>query len=58
MTRKKFSSKEGICIGLADGKIVVESKSINKVMNTLIEDYSDKEITISSIPKGNKIFVL
>ena len=51
-------AKDGICVGLADGKVVVESKSITKVMNTLLKDYTDKEITLSSVPKGNKVFIL
>jgi dihydroxyacetone kinase-like predicted kinase len=51
-------TKEGICVGIADGKVVVEDKDINIVMDTLIQDYSDKKTSITSIPKGDKVFIL
>ncbi len=60
MTAKKFSLKEleGNCIGLVDGKVVIKSKSIKKVMNALIKDYPNREIAITSMPKGDKVFIL
>ncbi|MBU0615708.1 MAG: hypothetical protein KJ601_06450 [Nanoarchaeota archaeon] len=51
-------TQEGICIGIADGKVVVENKDLNIVMDTLIRDYPDKKTSISSIPKGDNVFIL
>lgn len=60
MSKKKTTSKklEGNCVGLADGKVVIKSKSIKRVMDTLINKYPDSEVSIASVPKGNKIFIL
>ena len=59
MTKTKISRKsQGHCIGLADGKVVVVSKNLNEVMNKLIKDYSDKDISITSVPRGDKVFIL
>lgn len=49
---------EGFCVGLADGKVVVKSPSIKKVMATLNMTYSDKKTAIMTFPKKNKILVL
>lgn len=49
---------EGKCVGLADGKVVVESKSIKEVMLRLGKDFRDKKTDVITFPKKNKILVL
>jgi len=49
---------EGKCLGKADGKVVIVSNSVEEVMATLKKKYSTCVISISSIPKSNKIFIL
>ena len=51
---KKFG---GQCVGLVEGKIVINSTSINKVIKEL-NKYPDKKVRLMSIPKGDKIFIL
>ena len=59
MAKSQITKKdEGKCIGLVNGKVVIRSSSINKVMKELNKKYSDKEVSITSIPKGNKVFIL
>ena len=57
-THSSNKKEGGVCLGLADGKVVVKSKSINEVMNTLIQNYPDSKISITSVPRGDKIFIL
>ncbi len=57
-SRSKEFKKEGVCVGLADGKEVIRDQDINKVMDTLKKNYPNQDIAISSIPKHNKIFIL
>ena len=58
MKKSDYTKYEGKCIGIADGKVVIASRSVNKVMKTLIKDYSDCDVTLTSIPKRNKILIL
>lgn len=48
---------EGKCVGIANGKVVISSKSLTKVMRILNKDYFDSETYLLSVPKGNKIFI-
>lgn len=57
MQKQSESKYEGKVIGLVKGKIVISSISARKVMNYLITNYPDEEISLSYIPKINKIFI-
>ena len=52
-----MTNYEGKCLGLANGKIVIVSKDIKEVMNTLNEKYADEQISIFSVPKRDTVFV-
>lgn len=57
-SRLDLEGREGKCLGLADGKIVVEDERVERVMEVLQRDYSDKRISILTVPKADKILIL
>ena len=49
---------EGLCIGLADGKVVAKERSIARVMEILFTKYKGKSIAVTSFPKRDKTLVV
>lgn len=50
LIKMQIKKHKGKCIGIVEGKVVVESKSIDKVIKTLAKDYPDKETIITTVP--------
>jgi len=57
---KKLNLKkyEGLCVGLANGRVVVSDKSLNTVMKKLSSGYKGQKISLLTVPKKNKTLVL
>ncbi len=53
-----MKQEKGVCVGFADGKEVIRSRSINRVIKILIDKYPHSEVTLASIPSGDKVFIL
>jgi hypothetical protein len=49
---------EGMCVGLANGKVVAHSASIKEVMNDLFTKHKGEQIAVISVPKKDKVLVL
>ena len=49
---------EGKCVAIVSGRIVLSHKNIHELTKTALRQYSPAELTITSVPKGNKILVL
>jgi len=49
---------EGMCVGLANGKVVAHSVSIKEVMNDLFTKHKGEQIAVISVPKKDKVLVL
>lgn len=49
---------EGKCVAIVADKIVLSDKNIHKLTELALKQYSPEELTITSVPKGNKILVL
>ena len=58
VTRIRIDKKyEGKCVAIVDRKIVLYNKNIHKLTEEALSKYSPEELTITSVPKGNKILV-
>ena len=48
----------GVCVGLANGKVVVKDKSIEKVMRILFTEHKGEEVAATSFPSKDKTLVI
>ena len=58
LEKLNLNKYEGMCIGLANGRVVAKNHSIQTVMRELIEKHRGKKIAVINVPKKNKIFIL
>ena len=54
----KFNKEyEGKCVVMVRGKVIFSSGSITRVIKES-KKYSPQEVSIASVPKGNKVLIL
>jgi len=59
MTTIKLDKKyEGMCVALVDRKVVLYDKDISKLTSAALKKYPADKLTITSVPKSDKILIL